>query len=333
MNPKYVDTLRDAAVSLEKKSTQLSMDLMTLALEYRPDGPFIKNKVNEWSPYYMASKNHEDSLFKALNLVDEIFIIRLLEVCLHIEPNSSKFLSIKKKLSFSISFNSKLTNSFKPCNNGDFIPLGSRCTSAIVCRFASLHEESLPFDWTIPLTPDKTLKILKNNFDEFIPENIIQGESVRNDFYGINLAHFRSHKSVSEGVEKYKLRINRFKNMMNNSRHKYFIYVNEDFLYNPLYRDCQFNSKKFDDILILENYLKERYPHLSFNILYFDFVKHEVDSRSFVIPFHVETEKLWDIATASNFSQFRLYIGRVLSNIFSSTFNANLVVDDELFSL
>jgi hypothetical protein len=49
------------------------------------------------------------------------------------------------------------------------IPFGHRCTSAIACDKSDLRNFSLPFDWTIPLFPDKIQKVLEHNFEDFIP--------------------------------------------------------------------------------------------------------------------------------------------------------------------
>ena len=42
------------------------------------------------------------------------------------------------------------------------IPFGHRCTSALVAKYASLRYFSLPFDWTIPLYPNKIKNVLEN---------------------------------------------------------------------------------------------------------------------------------------------------------------------------
>lgn len=334
MNNDFIDTLRDVALSLEKRDKQIASDLMNFALKYRSNGPLLIKKVSEYSKVLAPRKNITHSLCEALKIVDDSYLLRLLNVCLEIEPNNSKFLGIKSKVSFSHTFNDEKVSLINFSSEGDIIPIGSRCTSAIACHYANLHKESLPFDWTIPLTPDKSLDIIEKGFKGFIPSKITIGERVVNE-YGIGLAHFSEHTSTDEGVEVYKQRIARFNRVIQNtSKHKYFIYVNEDYLYNKNYRGKLFNKKKFDDVLALERYFKGNFPGLSFKILYFDFVNHEhrINESSSVIPIYIETEKFWNISQISNYPAFRKYVGKILSELFSTKFNGSVKILD-LFTL
>ena len=61
--------------------------------------------------------------------------------------------------------NINFTSSYKFINNSNnyiIIPFGHRCASALACKYASLRNQSLPFDWTIPLYPSKSKEILKS---------------------------------------------------------------------------------------------------------------------------------------------------------------------------
>jgi hypothetical protein len=76
------------------------------------------------------------------------------------------------------------------------IPFGHRCSSALACKYASIRNFSLPFDWTIPLFPNKIQKVLENNFDDFIPD-VYNG--IFTNKYGFSLEHF--NPNINMGVE------------------------------------------------------------------------------------------------------------------------------------
>jgi hypothetical protein len=59
-------------------------------------------------------------------------------------------------------------NNFVIKNDYNVIPFGHRCSSALACKFANIRKFSLPFDWNIPLFPNKIVKVLENNFNDFI---------------------------------------------------------------------------------------------------------------------------------------------------------------------
>ena len=85
------------------------------------------------------------------------------------------------------------------------IPFGHRCSSALACNCAIIRKFSLPFDWTIPLFPNKIVKVLENNFEDFIPD---VHNGVFHNKYDILLAHF--NPNINDGIEEYKRRIDRF---------------------------------------------------------------------------------------------------------------------------
>lgn len=51
IQPKSVDTIRDAALEVEKYDVNLALDLMQVAYEFRPNGKFIKKKIREYRDY------------------------------------------------------------------------------------------------------------------------------------------------------------------------------------------------------------------------------------------------------------------------------------------
>ena len=64
--------------------------------------------------------------------------------------------------------------------------------------------------------------------------------------YDFTLAHFNDN--LDEGIDEYKRRIDRFKNIINLSTKLYFVYINEDYLYDNKYREEEFNDINFNEI-------------------------------------------------------------------------------------
>jgi len=324
MEPFYINTLRDVAISLENKNKQIALDLMDLALTFRPEGLILINKVNEYTKLLTPSSDTIQSLLTAIDVVEEALFLNLLNTCLYLYPNNADFLLIKNKVGFSHRVDLEKVSALKVDIEYDVVPFGSRCTSAIACHYAQLIKESLPFDWAIPLLPARTQNILEENFQHFIPSNI--GEKRARNTYGVGLAHFDAHENRQDGIDIYNLRVERFNKLMQSSKHKYFVYVNEDYLYNKAYRGEVFNKGAFEEMLSLEDYIKGRYPHFSFNILYFDFVSHKGIEGSSIVPFVIETGKFWDQPIGSTFPSFRKYIGKALCGLFKTEFDDTGVI-------
>jgi hypothetical protein len=155
-------------------------------------------------------------------------------------------------------------------NDSFTIPFGHRCTSALACKYANIRNFSLPFDWTIPLFPNKIQKVLENNFKDFIPD--VYNPDMDGRFYnkyGISLSHF--NPDFTNGVDEYTRRIARFNDIINQSKKIYFVYINEDYLYDNSYRENEFNDTIFNEMLELEQFIKEKYVNIDYNILYFNF--------------------------------------------------------------
>ena len=200
-------------------------------------------------------------------------------------------------------------------NNNNFyaIPFGHRCSSALACRFANIRKFALPFDWTYLSFPKKIQKVLENNFTNFIPDvknNIFINE------YGFELAHFNS--DIEVGIDQYERRIERFKTIMNESKKLYFIYINEDYLFDKNFRDDIFNDNIFNEMLELESYLKIKYKDIDYNILYFDFRDHDIPYDSNIINISLYAENYYDNPHDSNYDLFRIYCGEILSELFKT---------------
>ena len=211
-------------------------------------------------------------------------------------------------------------------NNYTVIPFGHRCTSALACKFAGIRSASFPFDWTIPVFPNKIKKVLENNFEDFIPD---VHNGIFHSKYGFVLAHF--NPSLTLGIEEYKRRIDRFKTVISQPKKIHFVYINEDYLYNISYREDKFNDDNFNDMLELEKFMKDTYVNIDYNILYFNFKRHTIPTNSNIINIvlHTSSTNLNNIAKGAPFGQLRIYCGKILASLFST--NLNVQFNNNMF--
>ena len=196
------------------------------------------------------------------------------------------------------------------------IPFGHRCTSAIACKFASIRKCSLPFDWNSSLFPHKIKQVLENNFADFIPD--VHNQQFWNK-YKFSLAHF--NPNIDEGIKEYSRRIVRFKDIIQRPTKIYFVYSNEDYLFNEKWRNEEFNNSIFNEMLELEIFLKEKYAHIDFNILYLNFMKHTIPNNSNIISVVLHTTKTYDKNDNDVSCKFRIYCGKILSELFNTKLN------------
>lgn len=204
--------------------------------------------------------------------------------------------------------------------NYNVIPFGHRCTSALACKYANMRKYSLPFDWTIPLFPGKTQKILHSNFAEFIPD---VHNNIFKNMYGVELAHFNENKT--DGINEYKRRIERFNSVINEPKKIYFIYINDDYLYDNKYRTINFNDRIFNEMLNLEKFLRTKYTNINYNILYFNFKKDDIPQNSNIINIVLSTDTFYNSwpSDYSVVSNFRNYCGKILSELFNTKYDGN----------
>jgi hypothetical protein len=218
---------------------------------------------------------------------------------------------------FSHKINNPRPKNFATTKGYCAIPIGHRCTSALACKYSNIRNFSLPFDWIIPSFPNKIQKVLENNFSNFIPDvhnNIFFNK------YGINFTHFNSDKNA--GIKEYERRIIRFNTVINDTnKKKYFVYINEDYLYNEKYREDKFNDNIFYEILELERFLNEKYINIDYNILFFNFKEHHIPPNSKIINIILNTTTLYNNHDDSPYGEFRKYCGKVLSLLFNTKFN------------
>jgi len=208
----------------------------------------------------------------------------------------------------------------------DVVPFGHRCTSALACKYANLRHFSLPFDWTSPLFPDKIKSVLENNFDGFIPD--VENNQFVNR-YNFGLAHF--NKDAQKGIEEYARRIDRFRWVMNEPSKKYFVYINEDYLYDPYYRTDVLNDYNFVQMLELEHVIRKLYPQMDYTILYFNFKQHVIPSHSRILNIVLKSDVLYDNEESSAVStqNFRDFCGNILARVFDTNMQSNTWVYTE----
>jgi hypothetical protein len=188
--------------------------------------------------------------------------------------------------------------------------------NALACKYANIRKFSLPFDWNIPLFPNKIQKILENNFDDFIPD---VKNNIFNNKYGVHLAHFNSN--INDGIDEYKRRIDRFNNIINQSKKIYFVYINEDYLYDEVYRRDDFNDNIFNEMLELEKFIKDKYINIDYNILYFNFKHHNIPTNSNIINIVLHSTNLYDEECPEAY-ELRPYCGKILAHLFNTNLTA-----------
>jgi hypothetical protein len=223
-------------------------------------------------------------------------------------------------------FSHKINNS-NNCiiKNDDYfvVPFGHRCSSALACKTASIRKFSLPFDWTYQISPNKIQQVLENNFNEFIPN--VYNNQFQNK-YGILFPHFK--KNIKQGIIDCERRIDRFINIINQSKKIYFIFINEDYLYNKSYRTDEFNDNMFSEMLKLENFIKNKYMNIDYNILFFNFKNHDIPTNSNIINIILNTSNLFDTYNLPCSHQITKYCGKILAELFNTKlqfgFNSNI---------
>jgi hypothetical protein len=216
-------------------------------------------------------------------------------------------------------------NNFVIKNDYFIIPFGHTCSSALACKYANLRKFSLPFDWNIPLFPNKIQKVLENNFDDFIPD-VYNG--IFSNKYGFSLAHF--NYNIDTGVEEYKRRIDRFNDIINGPKKIYFVYINADYLYDNNYRGDEFNDTIFNEMLELEKVIKDKYINIDYNILYFNFKNHSIPTTSNIINVVLHTPNLYHTHNDSPIEELRNYCGEILAELFNT--DLNLGYDNNIFN-
>jgi hypothetical protein len=214
---------------------------------------------------------------------------------------------------FSYTINNPNNIVIKQDKDFQVIPFGHRCTTAIACKHANVRHMSLPFDWCIPSFPKKIQTVLENNFNDFIPD---VHNGIFNNKYDICLAHF--NPDLNKGIEEYKRRIDRFNCILNEPKKIYFVYINEDYLHNSIYRQDDLNDAIFNEMLELEHYLKKTYINIDYNILYFNFKHHNIPINSNIINIVLHSKRIYNQEKRNISRNIRFYCGRILATLFNT---------------
>jgi hypothetical protein len=218
-----------------------------------------------------------------------------------------------------------MPNNFVIENDYFIIPIGSRCGTATACKHANIRKFSLPFDWTIPLFPKKIKNVLENNFEDYIPDVHNNNFYNKYDFF---LAHFNSN--IENGIEEYKRRIIRFNDIINQQKKIYFVYFNEDYLYDNNYRSDEFNDNIFNEMIEFENFIKDKYININYNILYINFKHHNIPANSKILNVVLHTTNLYDTCINAPYAELRIFCGKILSELFNT--NLSLELDLNIFN-
>lgn len=202
-------------------------------------------------------------------------------------------------------------------------PIGHKCSSALSSRIANMRECSLPFDWCEHVFPKKVIDILKNKFEDFIPDtfNNLVREGNTNAFYyknkyDVHICHIDKTKS-EEVIAGYKRRVLRAIDILDNStRNICFLYINEGYFWNKDFRNEDFNKNTFNELVELDTYIKTIYPNLNYKILFIDFVKHDVPDSSNIVNVVINSTELHDVHVDSAVDNFRFYCSKILQVLF-----------------
>jgi hypothetical protein len=220
-----------------------------------------------------------------------------------------------------------------------FIPLGTRCPSALICKYANLRKTSLPFDWGGIWTPHKVKLIIENDFDGFCRFEQRADGSTANYLYDFESTHM--HSDMKTNISNYERRIERFKHIFAREnlrkKHIYFVYTNEDFMYKEKFRSREFNDAMFRQMLDFESFLTERHADIEYNIIYFGFDERQIPPDSRIIYVHLESAVITldsDTYLRDPYDSdvFRLYCGSVLAEMFGTAFESGDHTEDQFYT-
>lgn len=262
----------------------------------------IDVRDNCWGSAIFGKKNHfskipddikiwcgDDYLFKMNNGLKNYKLYNADIKHLHSNTSSLKeFDEIKKN---DVRFYRKIdndlfNNSFNFPEKFDlFVSLGSACSCTQILRTCSLQYYSYPFDWLYGSNFLDRIKILVNNFENWLnKEDLIsygcRAETHPNDIYKnirtdivfnhdfqIDTPLYESYPKVKE---KYDRRIKRLLYQIENSNKLLFVYIT---------RPDEREETLQEDLIEGYNLLKQRFPDVDIYILYL-FCTREVDFKS-----------------------------------------------------
>lgn len=146
------------------------------------------------------------------------------------------------------------------------IPIGIDCGVSEMLRKYNLRNNAYPFDWIVSY--NGITKIIKNDFKDYIPDindsiGIIEGcHNIFNHNYGTKFIHDKF--PLKEEYEKYNRRINKFKEILNNTTDDIIFFKKGHAYHN--HAEYKFKDD-IEDVIELNNYLKENYKNLKYKII------------------------------------------------------------------
>lgn len=209
------------------------------------------------------------------------------------------------------------------------VPFGHRCTSALAAKFARLRDFSLPLDWLDTAFPGKIQRVLENDFQDFIPPFYT---GTNKNKYDILFPHF--NPNIEFGIEEMNRRIDRFRNILQqkssqDAKKVYFVYIAEDYLYEPSHRDKTFCEKISNEMIELDKFMNEKYPSLDYSILFFQFEnEYALPPSSKIIPITLYSENpFFPSFENSTYSLFRDFCGTILTELFQTNLDLGFSMD------
>ena len=118
-----------------------------------------------------------------------------------------------------------------------------------------------PTLWIISVLGETITKV----FNDFI-SSFYSGTNKNK--YDIIFPHF--NPNIDLGIEEMNRRIDRFRNILQQGTKKvFFVYIAEDYLYDPKHRDKTFCDEISNQMMELNQFMTEKYPSLDYSILFF----------------------------------------------------------------
>lgn len=96
------------------------------------------------------------------------------------------------------------------------------------------------------------------------------------------------------------------------------MYINEDYFYDENYRKNDFNDNIFNEMLEFENFIRNKYANIDYNILYFNFIHHNIPADSNIINIVLHSTEFYNVDNDSPLIDFRNFCGKILSELFTT---------------
>ena len=65
-------------------------------------------------------------------------------------------------------------------------------------------------------------------------------------------------------------------------------------------------------------FLKKKYPSITFNILYFNFRKENIQNTTNILNIVLHSDKYYNTPIGSPYEELRIYCGKILCDLFST---------------